>query len=258
MSEISIFHSLYRLSLWLLAGLLAALVAGLVGWSSSAYAWPHLNPSTKQDSTISKQLLKPGRLLVAMPNQQDPRFKQAVVLLLQYNRNGAVGVIINRPTRLTLGSEFEGQVADAKADQKLFWGGPVSMDQRVMLFEEQLDVADDSTPGVLLQQLRVALSGGQFQQLLEQALPQRFRIYAGYTGWAPRQLELEIIHGQWLILPGDPELLFQTDTQSIWNQLMSYHNGRLAAIEPYLNDYHSAGDADNLPANTAPAPARSG
>ncbi|RDE22727.1 YqgE/AlgH family protein [Motiliproteus coralliicola] len=255
MPEFSFSQTLSRLSRCLLLGLV------LLGTVSTVQAWPFLHPFAKQDS-YSKQspqkLLKPGRLLVAMPQQKDPRFKQAVVLLLQYNRNGAVGVIINRPTRLTLGTEFEGRVADAKADQKLFWGGPVSMDQRVMLFEEPTDETDESSPGVLLQQLRVALSGGQFQQLLEQALPQRFRIYAGYTGWAPRQLELEIIHGQWLILPGDPELLFQADTQTIWNQLMSYHNGRLAVIDAVPEDWSFGGDAENLPANRALTPARSG
>ncbi|WP_421865574.1 YqgE/AlgH family protein [Motiliproteus sp.] len=233
----------------------------LLGSASVVHAWPYLHPFAKQEPKAEQapqKFLKPGRLLVAMPQQQDPRFKQAVVMLLQYNRNGAVGVIINRPTRLTLGVEFEGRVAETKADQKLFWGGPVSMDQRVMLFEQPTDPADDSTPGVLLQQLRVALSGGQFQQLLEQALPQRFRIYAGYTGWAPRQLELEIIHGQWLILPGDPELLFQTDTQSIWNQLMSYHNGRLAAIDRKPAAPHFDADAETLPVNKEPTPARSG
>ena len=216
----------------LLASLL--LLTGL-SLTTTAHGWPQWQPGKDRSGAEQIETLAPGKLLVAMPQQRDPHFRGTVVLLLRYNRHGAIGLIINRPTKLTLESEFEGQVDKSSAQHRLYWGGPVAMNHRLMLFEQQQP--DDSLAGgrgPLLEQLYLAHTRGKFRALLRQrsdAEPQRFRIYAGYSGWGPRQLELEVIHGQWLVLPGDTELVLESDSESIWDRLMRYHDGRMAQLD---------------------------
>lgn len=196
-----------------------------LGWQVPVSAWPFLkDPSGVHAPEV-------GKLLVAMPDLNHPHFKAAVILLLHYSQQGAAGLILNRPTRLTLAAEFEDQVSERLGKETLYWGGPQAMDRRVMLLES----FDDETARPLeqvLDSIYLANELSEFRRLLKQESPvHRLRVFAGYTGWGPSQLEQEIIRGDWLVLPGRAELVMPRETESIWPQLMHYRHGLMAAFD---------------------------
>jgi putative transcriptional regulator len=197
-------------------------------WSLPVSAWPSFGSGSGKAHVPAE-----GRLLVAMPAMKDPHFKNAVILLVRHNASGAIGLIINRRTRLTLASEFENMVSEPLGEDSLFWGGPVAMNRRVMLVERERDEGIDKPQQSLLERLYFANSLQQFQAVLKQDQPlQRFRVYAGYAGWGANQLEHEIIRGDWIVIPGSVDLVLQSDTESIWPQLIHYRHGLMAATGP--------------------------
>jgi putative transcriptional regulator len=195
-------------------------------WALQIQAWPSLKDGSRTHVPAV------GKLLVAMPKLQDPRFRRTVILLIRSSPRGVVGLIVNRPTRLTLQTEFEEWVSEPRSGDPLYWGGPVAMNRRVMLVEQSLDDRYSQQQEPLLEQLYLAHNMRQFEQVLKQPKPQqRFRIYAGYAGWGARQLEREIARGDWLVLSGSADLVLQTDTEAIWPQLINYRHDQMAARE---------------------------
>ncbi|MEH6472172.1 MAG: YqgE/AlgH family protein [Halopseudomonas sp.] len=193
-------------------------------WLLPVYGWSFLKDKSATHAPAV------GKLLVAMPGLNSPHFASTVILLVRYSAEGAVGLIINRPTRLTLANEFQGQVGEQQGRESLYWGGPMAMDRRVMLLEYLGNDQQREQLEPVFESIYLANSRLQFQQLLKQEQPEhRFRVFAGYAGWGASQLEREIVRGDWLVLPGNAELVMQQDAESIWPQLMSYQHGQMAA-----------------------------
>ncbi len=164
-----------------------------------------------------------GMFLVAQPDLQDPNFAHSVVLLFDYGEHGAAGVIVNRPTEALLQdllpeTEGAGQVAG-----KVYLGGPV-LPQGVLVLmraasapEEARAVFDDvyvSADRDLLD--RLAKDGGTF------------RVYAGYAGWGPGQLDWEIRKGGWALVPADAEAVFGDDPMAVWRKMLRRATSPLA------------------------------
>ena len=155
-----------------------------------------------------------GLFLVAKPGLIDPNFRETVVLVTQTEDYSTVGVIINRPTDLKL--ELEGLPATRYKDA-LFAGGPVMREVIVALFRS------DSTPEApafhVLKDLYLSMHPQNLQALLERG-GARYRLYAGFSGWAPRQLESEMMRDGWYILPADVETVFRKDMTGVWQELL--------------------------------------
>jgi len=136
--------------------------------------------------------LEPPLFLVAMPQVQDPFFRQSVVLLLAHTEEGSFGFIVNRPTGLKLTEILEGMGIDwqGAADAEAFLGGPVQPETGTVLFEGappgRVVVEHEVVPGVHLSQHLGDL------EVLAAAPPERFRLLLGYAGWGEGQLEAEI------------------------------------------------------------------
>jgi putative transcriptional regulator len=159
-----------------------------------------------------------GVFLVAKPGLADPNFSRAVVLVTQTEDSSTVGVIINRPTTLKL-SQF---VADPRLDvskyrDPIFLGGPVMRNALVAVFQSP-------TPPVaaafhVLRQLYMTMHPDNMTVLLASE-DRRYRLYAGFSGWAPRQLESEFDREGWYVLPADEEILFRADMDGVWEELV--------------------------------------
>ena len=161
----------------------------------------------------------PSLLLIASERIEDPRFRQTVVLVIRHGgpRSGAIGVIINRPLRLTLRQLFPG-IPEPADFPSLHYGGPVSPENLVYLFRTAQSVPQE----VLQVHPRVYLA--QSPQLLGRLLhrevaAERLQVFAGYAGWGPGQLEGEIRRGDWLLLPVGDDLLFRTAPRTLWKEL---------------------------------------
>ena len=160
-----------------------------------------------------------GVLLVAKPEMRDPNFSETVVLITQpVPGGGPLGVILNRPTGARLSEAWPAAGAVPEQFDQLYGGGPVARNQIIFLIRgnERIDnglrVLDD-----------VYLSGDP--DLLKKIVAadvkvKSLRAYAGYAGWAPRQLQAEIAAGGWYLLPADADTIFTADTADLWPALI--------------------------------------
>jgi putative transcriptional regulator len=159
-----------------------------------------------------------GIFLIATPALRDPNFRQTVVLLCEHGPEGALGVVVNRPTAMLV-SEALLQVPVLEGQRHmLFSGGPVQTNQVLVLFrltQEQTNT-HHVFGGVYL--------GGDMN-VLERVLTMpsgtdTFRAYMGYSGWGPGQLENEMKTGAWITLPADPVVVFEKDPARIWPDIL--------------------------------------
>ena len=159
--------------------------------------------------------LAAGKFLVASRGLLDPNFAQTVVLLIQYDNDGAMGVIINRPTEVGLEELLPDLRDDRRAHVTVGVGGPVAHWQMILLYRRESGL-DESNP--VFEDVFFSASRGVLDLLLTEG--DEFRIYAGYAGWAPGQLEFEVDRGSWYVLPGDVASIFGSAPFELWRELI--------------------------------------
>lgn len=161
--------------------------------------------------------LAPG-FLIATPQLLDENFHKAVVLMLEHNDSGSMGLVINRTAPLTfrdLGRSQQLKVADTRRDDALFHGGPVEPFRGFVLHDSpDVDEKNEVVPGVYLSVTSDALS----PLLLDAEVNLRFCL--GYAGWGPGQIELEMKQGSWLFTEALPEVVLQEDPARVWETVM--------------------------------------
>lgn len=174
-----------------------------------------------------------GHLLVAAPALEDGVFDRAVVLVLDHDEDGALGVVLNQTSDLTVRDAAAGWVAVVADPPVVFTGGPVEPDAAVALGRSVARVgADDG--GMLDQHVRlVDLSA---DPVLEQLELDRLRIFHGYAGWAPGQLEAELAAGAWFVADADPGDVFTDDPLGLWHRVLRRQPGDLALLSTYPAD----------------------
>lgn len=167
-----------------------------------------------------------GKLLVATEAVQGELFANTVVLLLYYDETGAFGLVVNRPTEVQLTEVLGDDETIAAYRGTLFWGGPVHMDSlRALLVTDSPPAdAEKIVESVYLVSYEDALAAGPADR-------SRLRLFIGYAGWAPGQLDSELAHGSWRVVPGSSELVFAEDPQTLWNRLAPKDEQR-AALDP--------------------------
>ncbi len=168
--------------------------------------------------------LAPG-FLIAVPQMQDPNFKQSVVFLLECNEEGALGVVINRESPMLLADLCnDHQIAySGERDKRVRHGGPVQPEQGIVVYgDEHIDPEGRE----VCKGLHVSASRETLGRLCDLKRA-RFHCYSGYTGWAPGQLEHEIKEGSWVHAPADAGSVLDIDPESMWVAVL-----RSQGIEP--------------------------
>ncbi len=150
-----------------------------------------------------------NQFLVAMPNMLDPNFSGAVVLLCEHTENGALGMIINKPTDLTLDTLFE-RIEIPLHNPKLhhlplYYGGPVQVERGFVLHSP---VGKWSSSLQIAPSLGMTTSKDVLQAAAQAEGPEQILITLGYSGWGAGQLEQEIAQNAWLNLPIRHDLIF--------------------------------------------------
>ncbi|MFJ7997233.1 YqgE/AlgH family protein [Streptomyces sp. NPDC096310] len=174
-----------------------------------------------------------GRLLVATPSLADPNFERAVVLLLDHDDEGSLGVVLNRPTPVGVGDILEPWGELAGEPGVVFQGGPVSLDSALGLAV----IPGDEGP---LGWRRVYGAIGLVDletppELLARALGS-LRIFAGYAGWGPGQLEGELREGAWYVVESEPGDVSSPRPESLWRAVLRRQRGELAMVATYPDD----------------------
>ena len=156
--------------------------------------------------------------LVARRGLPDPNFREAVVLVTKPQVGAPIGVIINRPLEQRLSEIFTEFETLKKRKDVLYFGGPVKPDGFVFLVRAR------ERPAGGMSVLKDVYFTGDIE-LIEKLLKRKnptegLRVFAGYSGWAPEQLQREIARGDWHILPASAETVFQKDPRRIWEELI--------------------------------------
>jgi putative transcriptional regulator len=162
-----------------------------------------------------------GQLLVASPAMGDPRFAHSVILMVRHDRNGALGIVINRPLGerpfATLLQVLGEPSADARGHVRIFLGGPV---QPQIVFV--LHSADYRRAETVVVDARVAMTATReiLRDLAAGRGPAKSLVAFGYAGWAPGQLEGELALNAWYTAPVDDKLIFDEDRERLWDVAM--------------------------------------
>ena len=169
-------------------------------------------------ATSAAEMSANGIFLVAKRDLRDPNFMETVVLVTHPQRGGPYGVIINRPLNYRLSEVFPENAALKGRKDVLYFGGPVAREGLVFLVR-----APKPPPRAVpvLQDVYFASDPDWIEGLLKRSDPMKgLRVFAGYSGWAPGQLQNEISRGGWYVLPADAETVFEMESSRIWPELI--------------------------------------
>jgi putative transcriptional regulator len=175
-----------------------------------------------------------GHLLVASTKLGDPNFERAVVLLLDHGADGALGVVLNRPTPVPVGEILELWQDQARLapPEVVFRGGPVSPDAVIGLARPATAADVDTAPWrpVVASVGTVDLSVAPVDQpvVLGGA-----RLFSGYAGWAPDQLEAELAEGAWFVVDAVAADVFGDDADRLWHDVMRRQGGKLSLLAAF-------------------------
>lgn len=157
-----------------------------------------------------------GHFLIAMPAMADPNFKGTVTYLCEHNERGALGVVVNRPTDLTMESLFEQieiDVSDlALSQRKVHFGGPVSVEHGFVLHRSH---GSWNSSIVVSDELSLTTSKDILEAVAHGNGPSEWLLTLGYAGWGAGQLEEEIAANAWLTVPADAEMLFEIPPEGL-------------------------------------------
>jgi len=187
-----------------------------------------------------ERTLARGRFLIAARTLIDPNFGRTVVLLVDYDEKGAMGLIINRPTPVKLARMLPELKALKQRQETVYLGGPVGRESLLLLIRVSRPL-DEMRP--VCRGVQVSASTKLLERLSkDDKLAEEFRGYAGYAGWGPGQLDAEVARGDWLILPADAETIFDSDPAEVWDDLLKKTDVRFAELTRGAARSAQAGD----------------
>jgi len=163
--------------------------------------------------------LATGKILVIPRDAPDRLFAEAVILLVQYNENGALGLMVNRRSTVPVASALRELKGAAGHSEPVFVGGPVELDTVFGLTREH--PKPDGAMGVFGNVSLVTSRPALEKALSATSNPAEFRIYLGYCGWGPHQLDSEVRRGGWYIFDRSENLAFDPDPATLWSRLVA-------------------------------------
>ena len=180
-----------------------------------------------------------GKLLVANPRLVDPNFDRTVVLVLAHGEDGALGVVLDRPSDTEVAAVLPQWAGRAVPPAMMFVGGPVGRDSVICVARVPAPAALQAVAGDDVWQAVSADLGTLDLDTDADRLDDtvgELRIFVGYSGWSGGQLEAEMLAGGWWVLdahPGDP---FSPDPAELWSRVLRRQGGELAVVSRYPPD----------------------
>lgn len=170
-----------------------------------------------------------GRLLVASPLIGDPNFHRSVVLMIEHTAQGALGVALNNPSETLVADMLPAWKTLASRPAAFFLGGPVSP-EAVIGLGRVLGGAEETFHPVVQNVGTVDLNRapGELDLELEEV-----RIFSGYSGWGPRQLDSELRADAWFVVDADPHDVFITEPEELWSFVLARQSGPMAWLANY-------------------------
>ena len=168
-----------------------------------------------------------GRLLLATPPLDDPNFDRTVIYVLEHHDEGAVGVVINRPSVEALDEPLDRWIDLQSAPSSIFSGGPVEENALIALAstKEPLEGDDGHLAPI---SGTIASADLTADPAIVAAAVSEVRVFRGYAGWGPGQLDSEIEAGAWLVLDSQPGDVFSDEPDDLWRSVLRRQPGRLS------------------------------
>ncbi len=166
-----------------------------------------------------------GSLLVASPALRDENFSRTVVLVGEHSEEGAMGVVLNRPSPVSVGEAVPPLVGLVEASEVVHIGGPVQPQAIVVLGDYAIP---ENASSLVVGSIGFLPSSIEEDETLG-ALT-RVRVYAGYAGWAPGQLDGEIDEDAWIVASAEPGDVFDDDPDGLWARVLRRLGGRYAIL----------------------------
>ena len=165
-----------------------------------------------------------GSLLISTAGLRDPNFRRTIVLIGEHNEEGALGVVLNRPTPVTVRDAVPPLATLVPENEPLFVGGPVQPESAVVIAEfddpERAGLPVMGSIGFLIGDV----DPGDVVGL------RRARVFAGYSGWGPGQLEAELEEAAWIVEPARPADVFASDPEALWVEVVRRRGGEAALL----------------------------
>jgi putative transcriptional regulator len=176
-----------------------------------------------------------GRLLLATPPLEDPNFDRTVIYVLEHHEEGALGLVLNRPSAEQLGEPLDAWIELQTEPPQVFSGGPVEPDALIALARthEPINEADDHLAPLAGNIASADLAADPDSVV---SVISALRVFRGYSGWGPGQLEDEIEAGAWLVLDPEPGDVFSVDPTDLWRTVLRRQPGRLSWLATAPDD----------------------
>lgn len=175
-----------------------------------------------------------GQLLLDGGNLAGSWFQRTVVLICQHDADGAFGLVLNRPAGARVGDALEGSLPETLKAMPLLFGGPVQPGALSYLRSEPFLPAGSVMPDVEL--------GHSLDELVELAtgfsVERRIKVFAGYAGWSPGQLESEMARQAWITHPADLDLIFDASPETLWKRILRLKGGLFRLLADTPEDPH--------------------
>jgi putative transcriptional regulator len=160
-----------------------------------------------------------NQILIALPDMQDKRFKQAIILICEHNKNGAMGLVLNKEMKINTEQVFEDLNLNLpNNNHTVLNGGPLNkscgfiIHNNNQLYKSSIIIQDDLT---------LTTSKDLLEQIADNSFKHEWQFILGYSGWSKGQLESEITENAWLTCPIDLELIFHTPKEAQWQKALS-------------------------------------
>jgi putative transcriptional regulator len=164
-------------------------------------------------------------LLIAGATLPDPNFARSVVLVCEHNEEGALGLVLNHPGELIVGESAPDLAQLTGDDAVIDSGGPVQPDALLVLAEFD----DIEQAGIcVVENVGLVGDGSELEDLV--AATQRVRIFAGYAGWGPGQLDAELQREDWFVAPAGVDDIFNPDADELWGRVLARKGGHFALV----------------------------
>lgn len=164
-----------------------------------------------------------GKLLIAMPGMGDPRFEKSVVFMCSHSEDGALGLIVNKPSReirfQNLLEQLGLEVGDRQRDIRVHFGGPVENERGFVLHSSDYMAEAATLP--VGDKFGMTATMDVLEELASGAGPSSAILALGYSGWGPGQLESEILQNGWLTCDASPTLVFGTEDDAKWEAALN-------------------------------------
>jgi len=184
-------------------------------------------------STLAAQSKRPedlaaGKLLVMSRDSGDPNFAKSVVLLIQHDEDGAAGLMVNRPTKVSLADALPKLEGSEKYTGPVYAGGPVRLGSVLALTQSRAGPHPDTH--IFGMVYLISARADMERALAAGSDPNELRIYLGYCGWGPGQLENEVSRGDWYIFDATEPLVFDSEPSTLWSRMIARVETRIASL----------------------------